>query len=266
MKNTLTVILAPYLLLFLFSSCAKQTQAPSLEPVTVQETASVQPEVAVKVTDVIGDLGKPESLAQRFSYTYGYMLYSAMVQQQAFNELDSSYIAKGVLDAASGSGFFSQEEMNQILYEVQAQLLKIAQQEMEILAEQNLKTAEEFLATNKTREGVQATASGLQYQVLKEGEGEQPRDESIVEVDYQIFLLSGKVIDSSYERGQSSSFQLNAISVPGFIEGVKLMHAGSQYRFWIHPNLGYGKDGNQAIDPNVLLIVEVELKSVNEGL
>jgi FKBP-type peptidyl-prolyl cis-trans isomerase len=149
---------------------------------------------------------------------------------------------------------------------VQTNMLQIAQQELEVLAEKNLKTAEDFLANNATREKVNSTESGLQYEVLAEGQGDMPTEESIVEVDYQIMLSNGRIIDSSYERSQSSTFQLKAIMVPGFIEGVKLMNVGSKYRFWIHPDLAYGKDGTQTIEPNTLLIVEVELKAIKQAL
>lgn len=77
-------------------------------------------------------------------------------------------------------------------------------------------------------------------------------------------MLNGKIIDSSYERKQSSTFQLEAIMVPGFIEGVKLMQVGAKYRFWIHPDLAYGVEGTETIEPNTLLIIEVELKSIRE--
>jgi FKBP-type peptidyl-prolyl cis-trans isomerase len=113
------------------------------------------------------------------------MLYTTL-QQQGFGNLNASYFAKGALDAQRQKGFFTQEEMGKILYEVQTNMLQIAQQELEALAEQNLKTAQEFLATNGTREQVKSTESGLQYEVLSVGEGQTPTEESIVEVDYQI--------------------------------------------------------------------------------
>lgn len=267
MKNTMSVRLIPLFLVFLITGCSKApvqnapipTESPNVS------VATVQPEPVVEKTDVIGDLKKPSSLADRFSYTYGYMLFSSMVQQKEFSDLEASYFAKGILDADKGSGFYSQEEMNQTLVEVQTKLLKIAQEELAEIAATNLKKAEDFLSANKDRTGVITTDSGLEYQVLKEGEGQRPTEDSLVDVDYQIMLLDGKVIDSSYERNQSSSFQLKAIQVPGFIEGVKLMTVGSKYRFWIHPNLAYGSEGTQTIEPNTLLILEVELKSIKES-
>jgi FKBP-type peptidyl-prolyl cis-trans isomerase FkpA len=260
-KNYMAVRLAPYLLMLLLIGCSKE-DVPQVAPPSVP--AATQKPI-IRETDLINDLVKPVDLDDRFSYTYGYMLY-ATLQQQGFGNLDASYFAKGALDSAKQKGFFSQEEMSQILYEVQTNMLQIAQQELEVLAEKNLKTAEDFLANNATREKVNSTESGLQYEVLAEGQGDMPTEESIVEVDYQIMLSNGRIIDSSYERSQSSTFQLKAIMVPGFIEGVKLMNVGSKYRFWIHPDLAYGKDGTQTIEPNTLLIVEVELKAIKQAL
>lgn len=263
MKKLFSLCFAPCLLLFVLMGCAKtEPEIVQSIPVTPAVGSNNQ-QLTVKTTDVIHDLTRPTDLRSRFSYTYGYMLYTTMVQQQGFEDLDPSYFAKGVLDSGKGSGFFTQDEMTRTLYEVQIQLLRIAQEELEAIAQKNLEKAEEFLKANKERENVQTTQSGLQYQVLVEGEGLKPSELSMVEIDYTIMLLNGMVIDSSQERGQSSTFQLQAVRVPGFIEGVKLMQVGSKYRFWIHPNLAYGKDGSQAVEANSLLIVEVELKAVN---
>lgn len=261
MKNLLPVRLAPFLVLLLFAGCNRSAQATLPTP-QVSEPAQMAPtEKTVEIRDAIADLKKPISLDDRFSYTYGYMLF-ATLQQQGFDNLSSSYFAKGAVDADKTSGLFTQEEMTQILHEVQTNLLQKAQQERAKVATENLQAAEDFLSSNGKQDGVETTDSGLQYRILIQGSGEKPTEESIVEVDYQILLLNGRVIDSSYERNQSSSFQLQAIMVPGFIEGVKLMETGSKYRFWIHPSLAYGVEGTQAVDPNSLLIVEVELKAI----
>lgn len=261
MKNLLPVRLAPFLVLLLFAGCNRSAQATLPAPQVSEPVKMAPAEKTVEIRDSISDLLKPLSLDDRFSYTYGYMLFTTL-QQQGFDNLSSSYFAKGALDAGKSTGFFSQEEMTQILHQVQTNLLQKAQQERAKIAAENLQAAEDFLSSNGKQDGIVTTESGLQYRILVQGSGEKPSAESIVEVDYQIILLNGRVIDSSYERKQSSSFQLQAIMVPGFIEGVKLMQTGSKYRFWIHPNLAYGVEGTQAVDPNSLLIVEVELKAI----
>jgi len=231
-------------------------------PVLITPSIPVaQTKTEIVVTDSIKDKPKPVSLDERFSYTYGYMLYSSL-KKQGFDNIDSEFFAKGALDAQTDSGFFSQEEMSNVLYEVQNKMLEIAQTEQNALATENLERADSFLSLNKEQKGVKVTDSGLQYKVIIEGQGAKPTGEQMVELDYQMLLLNGQVVDSSYERGHTSRFQLKAIGVPGFIEGVKLMSEGSKYQFWIHPKLGYGKEGTQDIDPNTLLIVQVELKSV----
>ncbi len=235
------------------------TLVASADVPTTPQASSV-----VSSSDSIKDLPVPTSMEDRFSYTYGYMLFATM-KQQGFDSMDSSYFAKGAWDAGNGNRYFTQEQMSQILHEVQTKMLEQAQAETDALAAKNLSEAESFLSVNKTRENVTTTTSGLQYQVLRDGSGETPSPEDIVDIDYKILLLDGTVVDSSYERGYSSSLQLKTMKVPGFVEGIELMTPGSSYRFWLPPDLGYGKDGTQSIGPNALLIAEVELKSVKKS-
>lgn len=236
-------------------------KSPATTPATDPNAPKHKPETELVFEDSIKNKPKPVSLDERFSYTYGYMNYLAL-KKQGFENIDSEFLAKGVLDAQEGSGYFSQEEMSRILYEVQSKMLEIAQTEQNALASANLERAESFLSLNKDQKGVKITGSGLQYKVLTEGQGAKPTGEQMVELDYEMTLLNGNVVDSSYERGHPSRFQLKAMGVPGFVEGVKLMSEGSKYQFWIHPKLGYGKEGSQNIDPNTLLVVQVELKVV----
>jgi len=120
-----------------------------------------------------------------------------------------------------------------------------------------------FLAKNKTQPGVVTTASGLQYQVLRAGNGERPLASSRVRVNYEGKLLDGTVFDSSYERGQPVDFGLGQV-IKGWTEGVALMPAGSKYRFWIPSELAYGSEGTPGgpIGPDATLTFDVELLSV----
>ena len=130
------------------------------------------------------------------------------------------------------------------------------------LAGNNKQTGEEFLTENAGKEGVVTTASGLQYIVLTAGEGEQPTASSNVTVHYHGTTLDGKVFDSSYERNTPATFPLNRV-IAGWTEGVQLMPLGAKYRFYIHPDLGYGAKGaGAAIGPNETLIFDVELLSI----
>jgi FKBP-type peptidyl-prolyl cis-trans isomerase len=121
----------------------------------------------------------------------------------------------------------------------------------------------DYLAANKGKEGVQVTPSGLQYKVLREGKGRQPGANDTVEVHYKGALISGKVFDSSYARGQSISFPLNTV-IPGWTEGLQLMNEGAKYELVIPAKLGYGAKGaGNVIPPNATLVFEVELLKVH---
>ena len=130
------------------------------------------------------------------------------------------------------------------------------------LANNNKQAGEAFLAENAKKEGVITTASGLQYTVLTAGEGEKPAASSNVTVHYKGTTLDGKEFDSSYSRNAPATFPLNRV-IAGWTEGVQLMPIGAKYRFFIHPDLGYGAKGaGGAIGPNETLIFDVELLSI----
>lgn len=127
---------------------------------------------------------------------------------------------------------------------------------------------EKFLAENKTKEGVNTTASGLQYQVLVPAEGPKPKATDSVEVHYQGFLLDGTKFDSSVDRGEPITFPLNQV-IPGWTEGVQLMSVGSKYKFFVPYTLGYGDQGTPNGGPipgYATLIFEVQLLKIKPVL
>jgi len=130
-------------------------------------------------------------------------------------------------------------------------------------AEANLKAGEAFLEENKSKEGVVTLPSGLQYLVLKEGEGPKPGASNRVTCHYHGTLIDGKIFDSSIQRGQPATFPLNQV-IAGWTEGVQLMSLGSKYRFFIPAALGYGaRQMGSDIGPNSVLIFDVELLGIN---
>lgn len=125
----------------------------------------------------------------------------------------------------------------------------------------NLKAGQEFLAQNKTQEGVIETASGLQYKVLTMGTGQKPSVNNTVTCHYHGTVIDGTVFDSSVQRGVPASFPLGAV-IQGWVEGLQLMPVGSKFRFFIPPHLGYGdRQVSAVIGPNSTLIFDVELIS-----
>ncbi len=123
--------------------------------------------------------------------------------------------------------------------------------------------ASAFLEKNAKVHGVITTPSGLQYQVLREGQGAKPTAHDVVLVQYEGRLSDGTVFDSSYQRRQPAAFPLQGL-IPGWTEGIQLMPVGSKFRFWIPPQLGYGAEGagDGVIPPNSLLEFDVELLEI----
>lgn len=127
----------------------------------------------------------------------------------------------------------------------------------------NLKAGEDFLAVNKKNEGVIELPSGLQYLVLKQGDGAKPTAFNTVTCHYHGTLLNGTIFDSSVQRGKPASFPLNMV-IKGWTEGLQLMNTGSKFRFFIPPHLAYGdRQVSAEIGPNSTLIFDVELLGIN---
>jgi len=127
----------------------------------------------------------------------------------------------------------------------------------------NLKAGQDFLAENGKKAGITTTPSGLQYEVLAEGNGPKPTASDKVTCHYHGTLINGNIFDSSVQRGQPATFPLNQV-IKGWTEGVPLMSTGSKYRFFIPSELGYGdRQVSREIGPNTTLIFDVELISIN---
>lgn len=130
-------------------------------------------------------------------------------------------------------------------------------------AEENLKAGEDFLEANKSKEGIVALPSGLQYEVMKTGDGPKPSPTDKVTCHYHGTLINGTIFDSSVQRGKPATFPLNQV-IKGWTEGVPMMTMGSKWRFFIPPHLGYGdRQVSAEIGPNSTLIFEVELLGIN---
>jgi peptidylprolyl isomerase len=128
---------------------------------------------------------------------------------------------------------------------------------------ENIRLGAEFLADNALKEGVESTASGLQYKVLKKGDGVvHPTAKSKVKVHYHGTLINGTVFDSSVDRGKPLSFALNRV-ITGWIEGVPLMVEGDKFCFYIPSNLAYGRRSVGKIPAGALLLFDIELIAIN---
>lgn len=143
--------------------------------------------------------------------------------------------------------------------EAQTLLNAYFQEKQKKESEKAISEGKAFLETNAKKESVVTTKSGLQYEVLKEGNGNKPKATDTVCCHYEGSLLDGSVFDSSYKRGEPAEFGLNQV-IPGWTEGVQLMKEGAKYRFYIPYVLGYGENGaGSSIPPYSTLIFDVEL-------
>ena len=198
----------------------------------------------------------------KLSYALGIGIGSQLAGMGA-KELNIDDFARAIKDVISGSELKVDNAEAQTLVQNFFQEQEAKQQAAAAEAGKVAKAAgEAFLAENGKKDGVVTLPSGLQYQVLKEGNGKKPSATDQVVCHYEGTLIDGTVFDSSYQRNQPATFGLNQV-IPGWTEGVQLMQEGAKYRFFIPYNLAYGERGAGAqIPPFAALVFDVELIEV----
>jgi FKBP-type peptidyl-prolyl cis-trans isomerase len=185
--------------------------------------------------------------------------------QQAGVEIDSSLLVRGLKDALDGNKpLLTDDEVKAVLTTVQQEARAKKEAETKALGEANQKEGEAYLAENKTKEGVVTLPSGLEYKVLKQGDGPKPTPSDMVECNYRGTLIDGKEFDSSYTRGKPATFPVSGV-IKGWTEVLQLMPVGSKYQVVIPAALAYGsRPQGSDIGPNATLIFEIELLSIKE--
>ena len=198
----------------------------------------------------------------KLSYALGIGIGSQLAGMGA-KELNIDDFAQAIKDVISGSELKVDNAEAQTLVQNFFQEQEAKQQAAAVEAGKVAKAAgEAFLAENGKKDGVVTLPSGLQYQVLKEGDGKKPSATDQVVCHYEGTLIDGTVFDSSYKRNQPATFGLNQV-IAGWTEGVQLMQEGAKYRFFIPYNLAYGERGAGAqIPPFAALVFDVELIEV----
>lgn len=203
-------------------------------------------------------------------YTLGaYMAVQVLMVNDFLAEIEQplagNAVVEGFMDTFANASRMSEEEIDE-QWEIMLETLTSTQEQNRANAgSENLALGLAYQEENAQREGVVVTASGLQYEVLREGnpDGASPSATDVVEVHYEGSLVTGEVFDSSYQRGESISFPLNRV-ISGWTEGLQLMTVGAKYRFVIPAELAYGatERANGVIQPNSTLVFEVELIDV----
>jgi FKBP-type peptidyl-prolyl cis-trans isomerase FklB len=180
-----------------------------------------------------------------------------------FPELDAELVSRGLKDALAGDkALFTEGELKAALAAVQYEVQTRRVQAQKELAEKNKKDGETFLASNKAKEGVVTLESGLQYKVLKAGEGQKPTIDDTVVSHYRGTLVDGTEFDSSYKRQRPGTFALKRV-IRGWREALQLMPVGSEWQIFVPPDLAYGAKGaGGTIGPNATLLFDVELLAI----
>lgn len=214
---------------------------------------------AAKPTAAVKPAAKPAAPALKttldsMSYAIG-MLDGNFFKQQGLTQVNAAMLGKGFQDILKGNTILTPEQADGV---IRRQLQALSRVKIQPVIDEGRK----FLAENAKKPGVKQTASGLQYEVITEGTGEQPKDTNTVKVHYDGFLLNGTKFDSSRDRGEPATFPLNAV-IRGWTEGVQLMKTGSRYKFWIPFELGYGEQGaGEKIPGGSVLMFDVELMEI----
>ena len=201
------------------------------------------------------------SAQDQLGYSYGYVM--GRTNSETLKDINIDAFIAGLKQGSNGQKpTLTEQEMAQVLSQYKKQNESRQLQEFQKLAADNLKEGQLFLQENAKKAGVITRPTGLQYQVIQEGQGKTPKASSKVKVNYEGRLIDGTVFDSSIARNQAVEFQVSQV-IPGWTEGLQLMKEGSKYRFFIPANLAYGDIGSgDAIGPNSTLIFDVELLQV----
>ena len=198
----------------------------------------------------------------KLSYALGLGIGRQLAQMGA-NNISIEDFADAIKDVVTGNDLkMTNQEAQTIVQDYFAKQEQRIQAEMAEKGKAAKEAGEKYLAENAKKEGVTTTASGLQYKVLKEGNGRKPKATDSVKCHYEGFLIDGTLFDSSVQRGEPATFGLQQV-IAGWTEGLQLMQEGAKYRFFIPYNLAYGEHGaGQSIPPYAALIFDVELIKV----
>jgi len=195
---------------------------------------------------------------QKLSYALGAYFSQSISQQNV--DLDIPVFLQAIEDVLTKTGLkLTPEEIQEVLAQYQQKLVS----ERNVAADTNKSASKTFLEENRKKEGVVELPSGLQYKIIKEGNGQKPGNDSSVNVHYHGTLIDGKVFDSSYERGEPITLSLKQV-IKGWQEALPLMSVGSKWQIYVPSELAYGERGaGNSIGPNETLIFDIELLEIN---
>ena len=215
----------------------------------------VVPQVSAQETQVL------KTQKDKISYSVGVSVGRNFQQQGV--EIDPDVMVKGLKDVLAGGKLqLTEDDLKKTLDTYQEALRQKQTKARDAAAEKNAKEGVAFLAANKKQKDVITLPSGLQYKILKAGDGRKPVDTDTVECHYRGTLINGTEFDSSYRTGKPASFKVTGV-IPGWTEALKLMSVGSKWQLFIPSQLAYGDRGaGNRVGPRETLIFDVELVAI----
>ncbi len=233
-----------------------------------QSSGTTKPAVPKKAPATGARTASPYALKtqkEKASYALGMKIGGDLKKSGVQTAVDPAIVARGLRDALNGTKtLLTEEDERSALTQLQTQVRDQQQAKAHEAGTGARKEGEAFLAANKSKEGVMTLPSGMQYKILKEGSGPKPTASDTVTCNYRGTLINGKEFDSSYKRGQPTSFPVSGV-IKGWTEALQLMPVGSKWQLFIPPDMAYGDRGAGGdIGPGETLIFEVELVSIGE--
>ena len=241
------------------SSTSTTKPATAAKPATSTTTTKPRPTAAPATSQPLVLKTDKEKL----SYAIGMNIGQSMKKDSL--DIDPAILSRAIKDAVTGSKpAMTEEEARTIVTAFRTEMVKKQQAEAQKAGEVNKQAGDKFLAENKTKDGVVTLPSGLQYKVIKQGDGPKPTASDTVVTNYRGTLIDGKEFDSSYKRGQPATFPVGQV-IKGWTEALQLMPVGSKWQLYIPSSLAYGDRGAGGdIGPNSTLIFDIELLSIEQ--
>jgi FKBP-type peptidyl-prolyl cis-trans isomerase len=254
MKKSISVVCIFSAALLLLGTVSAQQDATT----PAQTGAAAPPKHTPAVKGVPGALTTDK---EKQSYAIGMNLGENLKTQAV--DVDPNLLVRGIKDTlAGGKTLLTVDEEHATLVALQTVMRKAAAERMQKASETNKKEGETFLAANKSKPGIVTTASGLQYKILQTGTGPKPAVTDMVSCNYRGTLINGTEFDSSYKRGEPTTFPVSGV-IKGWTEALQMMPVGSKWQLFVPSALAYGDRAASAqIGPNATLIFDVELVSI----
>jgi FKBP-type peptidyl-prolyl cis-trans isomerase FklB len=237
---------------------AQQTPPSTPKPATAAKPHASTP-AAAKGPQVL----TLKTQKDKVSYAIGMNIGQSMKKDSL--DIDPAIVERGLKDALAGAKpLMTDEEAKTVMTEFRSEMMKKQQAEAQHAGDANKQAGQQFLAANKTKEGVVTLPSGLQYKILKEGTGPKPTATDTVVCNYRGTLIDGTEFDSSYKGGEPASFGVGQV-IKGWTEALQIMPVGAKWQLFIPSELAYGERSPGAgIGPNSTLIFELDLLSIKD--